>query len=255
MVNRLTALPARPFFSSGPCAKPPGWSAAALDTQSLGRSHRSTLGKARLQEAIERTHALLELPADYRLGLVPASDTGAMELHVALLGPGGTAGLGSSVPLVTDVVKPPGRRRGAPRGYGAIANLALRPGPDIVFTWNGTPAGCWCPMRVDRDDRSCLTFATRHSAAFAQDVDWAKSIRHSLQKARRRRRAGCLSSRRARRALEQAQAPRPLPKTFRRQSRPAEDGSFKGETSTLPRCGRPDCCSRSMGGIVGGLPR
>src|SRR6185295_18046494 len=86
--DRPAAPPARPFFSSGPCAKPPGWSAALLDTRSLGRSHRSALGKARLQEAIERTHALLELPTDYRLGIVPASDTGAMELALwSLLGP------------------------------------------------------------------------------------------------------------------------------------------------------------------------
>ena len=87
MVDRPAALPARPFFSSGPCAKPPGWSADRLATRSLGRSHRSALGKARLQEAIERTHALLGLPVDYRLGIVPASDTGAMEMALwSLLG-------------------------------------------------------------------------------------------------------------------------------------------------------------------------
>ena len=79
--------PHRPHFSSGPCAKPPGWSAAALDTSALGRSHRAPIGKSRLAEASERTHALLELPADYRLGIVPASDTGAMEMAIwSLLG-------------------------------------------------------------------------------------------------------------------------------------------------------------------------
>ena len=79
--------PTRPYFSSGPCAKPPGWSADKLDTSALGRSHRGTVGKARLQAAIERTHALLQLPADYRLGIVPASDTGAMEMAIwSLLG-------------------------------------------------------------------------------------------------------------------------------------------------------------------------
>ena len=79
--------PARPFFSSGPCAKPPGWSAELLSSRALGRSHRGTIGKAVLAEAIDRTHALLELPADYRLGIVPASDTGAMEMAIwSLLG-------------------------------------------------------------------------------------------------------------------------------------------------------------------------
>jgi phosphoserine aminotransferase len=87
LVDRPSALPARPHFSSGPCAKPPGWSPSLLRQDALGRSHRAALGKARLQEAIERTHALLGLPADFRLGIVPASDTGAMELAIwSLLG-------------------------------------------------------------------------------------------------------------------------------------------------------------------------
>ncbi|HEY6049152.1 MAG TPA: phosphoserine aminotransferase, partial [Sphingomicrobium sp.] len=85
---RPQAKPDRPNFSSGPCAKPPGWSPDKLATDALGRSHRGALGKARLAEAIERTHALLRLPADYRLGIVPASDTGAMEMAIwSLLGP------------------------------------------------------------------------------------------------------------------------------------------------------------------------
>src|SRR5882757_1147957 len=87
LVDRPAALPARPHFSSGPCAKPPGWSSSLLREDTLGRSHRGALGKARLREAIERTHALLGLPADYRLGIVPASDTGAMEMAIwSLLG-------------------------------------------------------------------------------------------------------------------------------------------------------------------------
>jgi phosphoserine aminotransferase len=88
LVDRPAAFPARPYISSGPCAKPPGWSPQALGTATLGRSHRGAIGKPRLAEAIERTHALLELPADYRLGIVPASDTGAMEMALwSLLGP------------------------------------------------------------------------------------------------------------------------------------------------------------------------
>ena len=79
--------PSRPYFSSGPCAKPPGWTAQSLDISALGRSHRGTIGNAKLAEAIERTHALLRLPADYKLGIVPASDTGAMEMALwSLLG-------------------------------------------------------------------------------------------------------------------------------------------------------------------------
>ncbi|HEU0285357.1 MAG TPA: phosphoserine aminotransferase, partial [Sphingomicrobium sp.] len=86
--SKPSTLPARPHFSSGPCAKPPGWNPGLIDTRSLGRSHRSAFGKARLQEAIERTRALLQLPEDYRLGIVPASDTGAMEMALwSLLGP------------------------------------------------------------------------------------------------------------------------------------------------------------------------
>src|SRR4029079_18806945 len=84
-MDRPGAKPARPHFSSGPCAKPPGWAPALLRTDALGRSHRGALGKARLAEAIERTHALLRLPSDYRLGIVPASDTGAMEMAILSL--------------------------------------------------------------------------------------------------------------------------------------------------------------------------
>jgi phosphoserine aminotransferase len=87
MIERPTVRPARPYFSSGPCAKPPGWNLSSFEIEALGRSHRGAIGKARLADAIERTHALLGLPADYRLGIVPASDTGAMELAIwSLLG-------------------------------------------------------------------------------------------------------------------------------------------------------------------------
>src|SRR5215210_9391952 len=143
--------PARPYFSSGPCAKPPGWDPAKLDTRVLGRSHRSSLGKSRLQEAIERTHALLGLPADYRLGIVPASDTGAMELALwSLLGTRPVTMLAwesFGAGWVTDVAKQlklDAEIRTA--DYGQIAELGgIDPASDIVFTWNGTTSGVRVP--------------------------------------------------------------------------------------------------------------
>src|SRR3990170_8039072 len=178
LVNRPAALPARPHFSSGPCAKPPGWSADKLDTRSLGRSHRSALGKARLGEAIERTHALLGLPADYRLGIVPASDTGAVEMALwSLLGPRPVTMLAWEsfgagwVSDVTKQLKLSADIRTA--DYGDIADFGgIDPASDIVFTWNGTTSGVRVP---DADwiaaDRTGLTICDATSAAFAQDID------------------------------------------------------------------------------------
>src|SRR3954454_11522863 len=136
--------PSRPYFSSGPCAKPPGWTPQALDTSALGRSHRGTIGKARLAQAIERTHALLRLPADYKLGIVPASDTGAMEMALwSLLGPRPVTMLAwesFGAGWVTDVpkqLKLDAEIRTA--DYGEIANLSeIDASSDLVFTWNGT---------------------------------------------------------------------------------------------------------------------
>jgi len=245
-------LPARPFFSSGPCAKPPGWSAALLDTRSLGRSHRSALGKARLQEAIERTHALLGLPADYRLGIVPASDTGAMELALwSLLGPRAVTMLAwesFGAGWVADVVKQlklEAEQRTA--DYGQIPDLdGIDPASDIVFTWNGTTSGVRVP-NADwiAADRSGLSICDATSAAFAQAIDWAKIDvgTFSWQKALGGE-AGhgmLVLSPRAVERLEQQPAPRPLPKIFRlTKPAPAKaggkliDGIFKGETINTP---------------------
>jgi len=249
---RPAVLPARPFFSSGPCAKPPGWSAALIDTRSLGRSHRSALGKARLREAIERTHALLGLPADYRLGIVPASDTGAMELALwSLLGTRPVTMLawesfGSG--WVADVVKQlqlDAEVRTA--DYGQIPDLGgIDPASDIVFTWNGTTSGARVP---DADwiaaDRTGLAICDATSAAFAQDVDWPKIDvgTFSWQKALGGE-AGhgmLVLSPRAVERLESQPAPRPLPKIFRlTKPAPAQaggkliDGIFKGETINTP---------------------
>jgi len=246
LVNRPAALPARPYFSSGPCAKPPGWSAALLDTRSLGRSHRSALGKARLLEAIERTHALLGLPADYRLGIVPASDTGAMELAMwSLLGPRAVTMLAwesFGAGWVTDVVKQLKLNADVRTAdYGQTADLGgIDPANDIVFTWNGTTSGVRVP-NADwiAADRTGLTFCDATSAAFAQDIDWAKIDvgTFSWQKALGGEggHGMLVLSPRAVERLEREPAPRPLPKIFRlTKSGELIDGIFKGETINTP---------------------
>jgi len=246
LVDRPAAPPARPFFSSGPCAKPPGWSPGALATATLGRSHRGSLGKARLQEAIERTHALLELPSDYRLGIVPASDTGAMELAIwSLLGTRPVTMLAwesFGAGWVTDVAKQlklDADIRTA--DYGEIADVAgIGPSRDIVFTWNGTTSGVRLP---DADwlaaDRTGLTICDATSAAFAQPIDWAKIDvgTFSWQKALGGEAAHgmIVLSPRAVERLENAPPPRPLPKIFRlTKGAKLIDGIFKGETINSP---------------------
>ena len=246
MVDRPAALPARPHFSSGPCAKPPGWSPSLLRADALGRSHRATLGKARLQEAIERTHALLGLPADYRLGIVPASDTGAMELAIwSLLGTRPVTMLAwesFGEGWVTDVAKQlklDAEIRAA--GYGEICDLGgIDPARDVVFTWNGTTSGVRVPdAEWIAADRTGLAICDATSAAFAQDVDWAKVDvgTFSWQKALGGEAAhGMLVlSPRAVERLENNPAPRPLPKIFRlTKGGKLIDGIFKGETINTP---------------------
>jgi phosphoserine aminotransferase len=238
--------PKRPYFSSGPCAKPPGWTPQSLDTSALGRSHRGAIGKARLQEAIERTQALLRLPSDYRLGIVPASDTGAMEMAIwSLLGTRPVTMLAwesFGAGWVTDVAKQlklDAEIRTAE--YGQIADLAgIDPANDLVFTWNGTTSG----VRVPNADwiaaeRTGLAICDATSAAFAQDIDWAKIDvgTFSWQKALGGEAAhGMLVlSPRAVERLEWEPAPRPLPKIFRlTKSGKLIDGVFKGETINTP---------------------
>jgi phosphoserine aminotransferase len=246
LVDRPAAPPARPHFSSGPCAKPPGWSASKLDSAALGRSHRGAIGKARLAEAIERTHALLGLPADYRLGIVPASDTGAMEMAIwALLGPRRVTMLAwesFGAGWVTDVAKQlklDAEIRTA--DYGEICDLdGIDPASDIVFTWNGTTSGVRVP-NADwiAADRSGLSICDATSAAFAQPIDWAKIDvgTFSWQKALGGEAAhGMLVlSPRAVERLESQPAPRPLPKIFRlTKGGKLIDGIFKGETINTP---------------------
>ena len=238
--------PNRPYFSSGPCAKPPGWTPQALDTSALGRSHRGSIGKAKLAQAIERTHALLRLPADYRLGIVPASDTGAMEMALwSLLGPRPVTMLAwesFGAGWVTDVaqqLKLDAEIRTA--DYGEICDLTgVDPASDVVFAWNGTTSGVRVP-NADwiAADRTRLSICDATSAAFAQNIDWAKIDvgTFSWQKALGGEAAhGMLVlSPRAVERLEREQAPRPLPKIFRlTKSGKLIDGVFKGETINTP---------------------
>jgi len=245
-MDRPSAKPARPQFSSGPCPKPPGWALSAFRTDSLGRSHRSSLGKARLQEAIERTHALLRLPAGYRLGIVPASDTGAMEMAIwSLLGTRSVTMLAwesFGAGWVTDVAKQlnlDAEIRTA--GYGEIADLGgIDPSSDLVFTWNGTTSGVRVPDgNWIAAGRTGLTLCDATSGAFAQDIDWEKIDvgTFSWQKALGGEAAhGMLVlSPRAVERLENEPAPRPLPKIFRlTKSGKLIDGVFKGETINTP---------------------
>ena len=243
---RPNIRPKRPYFSSGPCAKPPGWTAQALDTSTLGRSHRGALGKAALQEAIERTRALLRLPPDYRLGIVPASDTGAMEMAIwSLLGPRPVTMLAwesFGAGWVTDVAKQlkiDAEIRTA--DYGEICDLGgIDSARDLVFTWNGTTSGVRVP-NADwiAADRIGLTICDATSAAFAQDIDWAKIDvgTFSWQKALGGEAAhGMLAlSPRAVERLESEPPPRPLPKIFRlTKGGKLIDGIFKGETINTP---------------------
>ena len=246
MIDRPQGRPARPYFSSGPCAKPPGWGLDKLDMSALGRSHRGAIGKAKLAQAIERTHALLQLPADYRLGIVPASDTGAMEMALwSLLGPRPVTMLAwesFGQGWVTDVAKQlklDAEIRTAE--YGEICDLGgIDPASDIVFTWNGTTSGVRVP-NADwiLDNRTGLSICDATSAAFAQDIDWQKIDvgTFSWQKALGGEAAhGMLVlSPRAVERLEREGAPRPLPKIFRlTKGGSLIEGVFQGETINTP---------------------
>jgi len=218
--------PARPEFSSGPCAKRPGWSPENLRSAVLGRSHRSKPGKARLQAAIDQTRQLLQVPADYLIGIVPASDTGAVEMALwSLLGPRPVQLLAFESfgkDWVTDVVKQlklQAEVLDAP--YGALPDLSkVRSDADLVFTWNGTTSGVRVPNAdFIAADREGLAICDATSACFAQALDWPKLdvVTFSWQKALGGEAAHgvlILSSRAVQR-LETYAPPWPMPKIFR----------------------------------------
>ena len=179
--NRPAVRPARPFFSSGPCAKRPGWTPEALSGACLGRSHRSKSGKAKLQEAIERTREILRVPKDYRIGIVAGSDTGAVEMALwSLLGPRPVDVLAwesFGEDWVTDIVKQLRvNARVLKSAYGELPDLKQsKPENDIVFLWNGTTSGVKVPDgNWIADDRAGLTICDATSAAFAMDLPWPK---------------------------------------------------------------------------------
>ncbi|MGO4335430.1 phosphoserine transaminase [Labrys sp. KB_33_2] len=242
------AKPAVVNFSSGPCAKRPGWSPDSLKSAALGRSHRAKLGKTKLEQAIELTRDVLGVPADYRIGIVPASDTGAVEMALwSLLGARGVdvvAWESFGAEWVTDVVKQLKLEdaRIFKAGYGDIVDFREidARNRDIVFTWNGTTSGVrvpnadWIPA-----DREGLTICDATSAAFAQRLDWAKLdvTTFSWQKALGGEAAhGMLVlSPRAVARLESYTPAWPLPKIFRlTKGGKLIEGIFKGETINTP---------------------
>ncbi|HEV2530182.1 phosphoserine transaminase [Phenylobacterium sp.] len=218
--------PARAEFSSGPCAKRPGWAPENLQNAVLGRSHRSKLGKARLKEAIDRTRDVLEVPDDYLIGIVPGSDTGAVEMALwSLLGARPVQLLAFESfgkDWVTDVVKQlkiEAQVLDAP--YGQLPDLSkVRKDADLVFTWNGTTSGVRVPdAAFIAADREGLTICDATSAAFAQALDWQKLdvVTFSWQKALGGEAAHgvLILSPRAVARLESYAPPWPLPKLFR----------------------------------------
>jgi phosphoserine aminotransferase len=238
--------PARPFFSSGPCAKPPGWSPEKLATAVMGRSHRSGLGKKRLQYCIDLMRELLDLPETHRIGIVPGSDTGAVEMAMWTMlgarplttlawesfGDGWVTDAAKQLKLDPTIIR---------ADYGQLPDLgAVDWSNDVIFTWNGTTSGVrvpnadWIPA-----DREGLSFADATSAVFAQEIDWSKIdiATFSWQKAMGGEggHGVLILGPRAVERLETYTPAWPLPKVFRLMSKgKLAEGVFKGETINTP---------------------
>ncbi|MFK3779458.1 phosphoserine transaminase [Agrobacterium sp. NPDC089420] len=239
--------PGNTHFSSGPCSKRPGWSLEALSDAPLGRSHRAKVGKAKLKQAIDLTREVLNVPADYRIGIVPASDTGAVEMALwSLLGERGVDMLAwesFGAGWVTDVVKQLKLKdvRKFEADYGLLPNLAeVDFDRDVVFTWNGTTSGVRVPNAdFIPADRKGLTICDATSAAFAQDMDFTKLdvVTFSWQKVLGGEGGHgviILSPRAVERLLSYS-PPWPLPKIFRMVSGgKLIEGIFTGETINTP---------------------
>lgn len=238
--------PARPYFSSGPCAKPPGWSPEKLQTESLGRSHRAKIGKSRLQRAIDLMREVLQVPDTHRIGIVPGSDTGAIEMAMWTMlgarpvtmmawesfGEGWVTDVNKQLKLNATIMNAP---------YGEIPDLnAVDFSNDVVFTWNGTTSGARVPNGDwIADDREGLTFNDATSAVFAYDMPWDKLdvTTFSWQKVLGGEGAHgvLILGPRAVERLENYTPAWPLPKIFRLMSKGAlAEGIFKGETINTP---------------------
>jgi phosphoserine aminotransferase len=239
--------PANPRFSSGPCAKRPGWTLAALDGALLGRSHRAKDPKAKLAEVIDRSKAILGMPAEWRLGIVPASDTGAVEMALwSMLGARGVdilAWESFSKDWATDVTKQLKLTdaKVISAGYGKLPDLAqVSPARDTVFVWNGTTSGVrLANADFIKADREGLAICDATSAAFAMDLPWAKLdvVTWSWQKVLGGEAAhGMLAlSPRAVARLESHKPAWPMPKIFRMtKDGKLNEGIFKGETINTP---------------------
>jgi phosphoserine aminotransferase len=268
MSNPPGVRPVIPHFSSGPCAKRPGWSLQALTDAVLGRSHRSKIGKAKLKRAIDLTREVLEAPAGYRIGIVPASDTGAVEMALwSLLGPrpvtmlawesfgeGWVSDVQKELKLKdVTVLKAP---------YGQLPDLSkVDPASDVVFTWNGTTSGARVP-NADwiKADRQGLTICDATSAAFAQKLDWKKLdvVTFSWQKALGGEAAHgmIVLSPRAVERLESYTPPWPLPKIFRMtKGGKLNEEIFEGATINTPSmlCVEDYLDTLNWGKSIGGL--
>jgi len=268
VTTRPTQRPARPHFSSGPCAKRPGWAVQDLDGALVGRSHRAAPAKARIQEVSNRSRSILGIPDDWRLGLVPASDTGAVEMLLwSVLGARGVDMLvwesfGSG--WVTDVAKQLKLKdhRVLEADYGSLPDLtSVDFSRDVVFTWNGTTSGVRVP---DGDwiagDRKGLTICDATSAAFAMDLAWDKldAVTWSWQKALGGEAAhGMLAlSPRAVERLESYTPPWPMPKIFRlTKAGKLNQSIFEGSTINTPSmlCVEDAIDGLSWAESVGGL--
>ena len=261
--------PANPCFSSGPCAKRPGFTLDVLSGALLGRNHRATETKAKITEVIDRSRALLGMPADWRLGVVPASDTGAVEIAMwSLLGPRPvdivsfeSFGAGWATDILKQLKLPNARLLDAP--YGELPDLsAVDPTHDMIFTWNGTTSG----VRVKNADwisadRTGLAICDATSAAFAMPLEWNKLdvVTWSWQKVLGGEAAhGMLAlSPRAVERLETHTPAWPMPKIFRLTSKgKLTEGIFRGDTMNTPSM---LCVEDALDGLrwaeqIGGLP-
>ena len=267
VLPRPATKPRNPNFSSGPCAKRPGWSLAALDGALLGRSHRAAPARARLREVIQRSRDVLGVPEGWRVGIVPASDTGAIEMAMwGLLGPRPVEVLAFdtfSDAWAVDVVRQlrlPAQVLRAP--YGEIPDMsALDPAADLVLAWNGTTSGARLPADALVGPREGLVLCDATSAAFAMALPWDRLdvVTWSWQKALGGEAAhGMLAlSPRAAERLATHQPTWPMPKVFRlTDGHGLLEGVFAGDTINTPSM---LCVEDALDGLrwaeaVGGLP-